>query len=1154
LRCILIWGGVVPGNLAGLTDRQLAELFRERGLEATVLDALNEELKKRYSDEALDLHLEVVARRKSMQLTSRPAVRPQKTGPVREWVRGMLTRRGLLRPDGRPLYRYRLTDAEYEDAKQVLGQLARAGRLEHPDQTAGVLFVAYCAEWFRRESQSTFLRWDEIDPGLFPKVPYQSKQKLTLAGLRYWGRKLRVRPGTRQFLLTLALEGGIPVRVVVDGGEGWLREYLRAILRQAVNGRASSAEQFLAIARDERGRMARRYDHDDFVELCAEFALIILTLRQGAEAAKVVGVPNSAILNATHPGWQDELPIHVPAENEALARQLLTGLLDEKLSGPVTRGIEAHRYLVRRDGEWVPALQLLADGEIAVGRLPELPTEERARAVAAGHLAEYIPGEIALLEPPSERSKTWRMRPTARSSRMMHGFPLDAPVSAILTTPSSAPVSWNWPGGDPRHSDVLIFEADEPNGSERVLRLVRSGSAGLPAKSLHVLIRPDWEIQCTDSTQIVSDELLAHLDRRLIEVTGTVYLRAPGETARYRVATDSQSQSAALELPFFLAGWRPAEPDEEMATSPLVPLVREGTTVRSPKPRELYYRRPGGRWIELTGSGLAGEGPFDVSLRDPSADIQIERTRVVLVPSGARIEARMTDTLVGELRLVGMSGWSISGPDLQPTEDAQLFAIQFDRVPNQQLNATLHSASGVSFEVIVPVTGRDAVVALSWGAIIPPGAKVDISALRGAVIVAPARTRLEVAPKGARSGGFNVTVDGGMPMGVLRSAIREALASLNEQDEQLELAFLGDTRLPIRITRFRVPMLAWNNGEVIWRSTPATLTSKLVARMILDPRHEHALTQTADGRWRLPDWCEGPCLVYLRDGPDVVSRPRIVTGAPVSTPANALQRALTTADYDQRQAAIKKELEIIGAGGLDAAASTKWLTEAVVHLRGLPPNSIDALRLLPEHPQAAIAMLVNAADADRAAVWALQEELPLLWLAMRATAWEPAIQSYRLTLFDALSRNLPANAIDAAKVANEQTDRLRDALIEMEPALASVCGNSAQRLRLFKSLPPLNALTSHYIASHHDRNRDDRNHLGERLVSLGLKLPVEIASKAHDMFAGLFAPVLLAAAAASKMKPAQEDMLLIRHVLREDPTYITGAWPYFLKHFGAFGK
>jgi hypothetical protein len=209
---------------------------------------------------------------------------------------------------------------------------------------SGALFVAYCAEWFRRESTSTFLKWDVIDPALFPQVPYHSKQKLTELGLKYWGRELRRSQHGREFLLTLALEGGIPVRVFVDGARSWLQDYLRAVLRRALGESVVGAEQLLDIAIEERWRVSKSYDHDDFVAVCAELAGAVLSLRRQAEERGLAGVNNSAILDAIHADWRNELPIYVSSEDEALARELLTGLLDEKFTSHTMRGIEARRY------------------------------------------------------------------------------------------------------------------------------------------------------------------------------------------------------------------------------------------------------------------------------------------------------------------------------------------------------------------------------------------------------------------------------------------------------------------------------------------------------------------------------------------------------------------------------------------------------------------------------------------------------------------------------------------------------------------------------------------------------------------------------------------------------------------------------------------
>lgn len=326
-------------DLSRLDDGRLAEMFQQRGNDTQFLDALNEELKQRDSDGAIDLQIEVVRARRAFVRAPTPDAAPVSvvfSGSVRDWLRTFLAARNLSRPDGRAFYRYRMADGEYTEAKKILRHLANAGRLAEPDERAGALFVAYCAEWFRRESVSTFLKWDELAPDLFPSVPYPSKQQLATVGLKHWGRQLRRSEHAREFLLSVALEGGFPVRILEEGARGWLKEYLRAIMRRAITGRVDTPDEILAIANEERGRMRKSYQHDEFVALCSELVEKLLELRHKAEAESTGEIRNSALIDAKYPGWRDELPIYVPTEDEALVTELLTGLLDERMTGLAT--------------------------------------------------------------------------------------------------------------------------------------------------------------------------------------------------------------------------------------------------------------------------------------------------------------------------------------------------------------------------------------------------------------------------------------------------------------------------------------------------------------------------------------------------------------------------------------------------------------------------------------------------------------------------------------------------------------------------------------------------------------------------------------------------------------------------------------------------
>ena len=271
---------------------------------------------------------------------------------------------------------------------------------------------------------STFLRWDDPAPDLFPSVPYASKQALTTPAWTIGGGRCERVRYAREFLLTVALEGGFPVRILAEGARGWLKEYLRAIMRRAIAWRVDTPDEILAIAEEERGRMRKSYQHDDFVALCSELVTSLLELRRKAEAESRGGIRNSALLDAKHPGWREELPIYVPAEDEALVVELLTGLLDEKMTGLTTEGVEVRRYLVKRGGEWHPAFQLLADGEIPPAKLPGLSPTSRLARLRRANSATTLLARWRSSNRPFGEQRRWRVRPYTRTARLLDRFPV----------------------------------------------------------------------------------------------------------------------------------------------------------------------------------------------------------------------------------------------------------------------------------------------------------------------------------------------------------------------------------------------------------------------------------------------------------------------------------------------------------------------------------------------------------------------------------------------------------------------------------------------------------------------------------------------------------------------------------------------------------
>lgn len=1142
-------------DLTSLADWQLVEMFQRHRLDAQFLEDLNEELKQRTSDDALELQLEVVRLRRaarSGEALASVARKPLSSGPVRDWLHAYFGARGLSRPNGEPLYRYRMADAEYGSAKRILRELAKTGRLASPDRRAGAMFVAFCAEWFRRESQSTFLRWNELAPDIFPSVPYACKQELTLLGLEYWRRELRTSGNAREFILTLALEGGFPVRILTENERGWLKLYLRTIMRRAIAHHLDAHHDILAIADEERGRMRKSYQRDDFVELCAELADRLIRLRQEAEAAGGGRITNSALLDANHPNWRDELPLYVPAEDSGLVSEFLTGLLDEKMSGLATEGVETRRFLVKKEGQWLPAVQILADGEVSTSRLFFPAVLARLRAIPSGELGNHLPGELALLEPPIGEQRRWRVHPSARAARLLVNYPFAAAVTVSLTAPEGAPTSWTWPKGEAQRSDVLVFQEDEGSTPDRpLLRLLRAGSVSSPTKTLYALVPKDWLVEPSNEDAIAEIEDVPSSSGKLVRLIGAAYFRADEGEVRFRIEPNADGREQELELTTVAgSGFELADGRFDLALSPLTPMIRQGGKTRQPRPGECFHRRPGGKWTPLNDS-LQGSGLFELSWRDSEANIQLEKRLLALIPENASVRGTMTAMQAGEIRLNNLPGWQASITDRtfhsRPDELGRL-AVRFSGRPIYRLPLTLQPPDGPAFGIVVQLTGREAGIVLADGSVLPPGARIDLSQLRGAVAISPRQEVLQVAPKGSKSGGFNKVVDGELPLGILRAALDETLATLPNQDDVVEMDFKGDSRLPIRISRYRKDQLGIIDGKVRWE-TSAGDESRPVARMLLNPAHEHGLEPDSPGLWRLPERCTGPCLVYLRDGIDVISRPApVVRKSLAAFASDGLAACVSIDDYGQRQEALAIALRRFGLGHGDTQ-DLEWLLDAALNLNGLPASAFDALKLLPEVPEAALRLLVSAGDeGDRSVIWALQDELPFLWMRLPLTSWATVLHGEYAAVQRALEPVLGAQK--AASAALGRLTSLRDELLALEPALSSLLARVGLPPARLTSAPSLKELTSSYVAGQFHRGGEMPNDFASSLAAQGIKIHEDILSKSHESFAGLFAPVLLALCVHGKLTIEREHSLIIRRTLREDPAYVAGAWSHFLDYYG----
>jgi hypothetical protein len=152
---------------------------------------------------------------------------------LRDGLLSLLQSRGLMSPDGRPLYAYRFARADFD---RIATMLRRHGLKAVNDRNGAALVISHVAEWFRRERSGG--RWDWIRPlrsiglnyGPEAEVQYRDVESLVSLGLRVWRRP---EPIGGERLLAIVREAGFPVASVREAAE---RTGMQAVRRREASG------------------------------------------------------------------------------------------------------------------------------------------------------------------------------------------------------------------------------------------------------------------------------------------------------------------------------------------------------------------------------------------------------------------------------------------------------------------------------------------------------------------------------------------------------------------------------------------------------------------------------------------------------------------------------------------------------------------------------------------------------------------------------------------------------------------------------------------------------------------------------------------------------------------------------------------------------
>ena len=257
-----------------------------------------------------------------------------------EWTTNVLAKRGLSKPDSRPLYQYRFNDEEYAGLTEMLKLSAQLGINNLTRILAwDAALVMYATEWWRREYSGAW-GWDGVFGSLginYTELSVNRRNELVETGLRFWQREIRVTDGTRKFLGTIATEGGLPLHQLAGSG-GWLKQ----VLNPTINRHLSRGIDLSLLIKSYELFIPRSFRSSEVSQILADIADSIVSLRITHQ------LDNKPFplewLDENQPSWRESFPL--PVEEGAI--KLLLGELIHTAARAAVKDLAGNPFELER--------------------------------------------------------------------------------------------------------------------------------------------------------------------------------------------------------------------------------------------------------------------------------------------------------------------------------------------------------------------------------------------------------------------------------------------------------------------------------------------------------------------------------------------------------------------------------------------------------------------------------------------------------------------------------------------------------------------------------------------------------------------------------------------------------------------------------------
>lgn len=934
-----------------------------------------------------------------------------------DWKDRLLARHGLRWPDGRALYLYRLTKAEFDELEQLLAQwLARLlvqVNLSDLPRLSGFscLFVLYAAEWWRRKYDGAHWSWEPIlrDIGANPDEWTQAQRSdCVLLGLQDWKLKPREYGGLR-FLGSVAVQGGLPLNLLAEA-RGRIGQLLGQVLRQAGNSSVTPSDLLIWV-RSLKGNLQKSYQQEVILTLLADMAWTVLRLKD--EAGLTSSADAIARLDQRIPGWRDRFPLPV---EDAHAQGLIEQLIRDAASIRIERNalcLPVERQLEPSEGgEWTLRSNL---------NLPDsAPANVLARLFRLN--VDELPGfgELALTAG-TERLKTLIRRMAGRDSyrleRKPWGFEGDTAVQEHvlhLSAPDGRVWSANAPRGEAVDEELpWVFSAEESG-----YRFLRQGSGGVATIEAMVALPPDGTIKPQAGAEATPQGALQCADRQVFHIRGAVETHdATGLACRIRTG-----QAGSGDDSYEWRGeryWLDFEnPPMAFRGMPRLYRIFQDGMVH-PMEGSLGWSPLGNPTPGLT----QPIGP--VSLRYPAVGEVKQRARIVVLPGEASLSMEPRDARSGVIRLQNWGAMTarVLSPSVRHTanrvHDALMLSISVpveERVPEWIKAEVFWPHTTVPVRLNLPFPGRGVRAFNADGKEIQSGALIAAQGLIGMRLLVLAGQQNSLMT-------LEMAVGNGSPARVHRlRALPGALSVevrlqdfstdiqhlLSEDDRpdawvRVSLRLGGVQHFVLNVARYAAT-LDKNSNDISLDAAgcqalaPEEIASLPVLALRLERPGDEAIVLSHRvsegvpvGSWAFsPETREpGSWLIYPAPDSQLPFRPTLWTAPGQVDSDSPLARAIGIPNQAEREAALDEVIESMASDFLEPC----WIEveRTAGQIGHLPLATLDIWRRLARSPMGMAALAFRFGSLPNGFLARFAQELPFIWEFVPFVAWRQAM-------------------------------------------------------------------------------------------------------------------------------------------------------------------